>query len=115
MVDTFRNLIGGEWVAGATVSANRNPSNVSDVIGEYAQADTEQTRAAIAAAKAAFPAWATGSLQERANILDRAGARSSPADSRPAPVARRGQDAPEGIGEAARAGHLQVLRGRCSV
>ena len=70
----FRNLIAGEWVAGASVSINRNPSDLSDVIGEYAQADAAQTRTAVAAAKAAFPAWATGSIQERANILERAAA-----------------------------------------
>src|SRR5206468_6297138 len=70
---TFRNYIAGDWVAGATAIANRNPSDVHDIIGEYAQADAAQARAAIAAAKDTFPAWSTGSIQERANILDRAG------------------------------------------
>ena len=55
----FQNYIAGQWVAGASVTVNRNPSNVADVVGEYAQADAMQTRAAIAAAKAAFPAWAS--------------------------------------------------------
>ena len=73
MAELFKNYIAGEWVAGASVSANRNPSDTSDIIGEYAQADAEQARSAIAAAKKAFPAWSTGSIQERANILDRAG------------------------------------------
>jgi len=73
MPDIHRNFIGGEWVAGATATANRNPSDVREVIGEYAQADAAGTRAAIAAAKQAFPGWAAGSLQERANLLDRVG------------------------------------------
>ena len=60
MTDLHRNLIGGEWVAGASATANLNPSDVRDVIGEYAQADAGQTRAAIAAASQAFPGWATG-------------------------------------------------------
>ena len=70
---TFRNYISGEWVGGTNATVNRNPSDINDVIGEYAQADAAQVRAAVAAAKQAFPAWATGSIQERANILDRAG------------------------------------------
>ena len=37
--NTFRNYIAGDWVAGATAIANRNPSDLNDVIGEYAQAD----------------------------------------------------------------------------
>ena len=57
----FKNLIAGQWLPGASVTVNRNPSDVSDVIGEYAQADRAQADAAIAAAKQAFPAWATGS------------------------------------------------------
>jgi len=36
---TFRNYIAGDWVAGATAIANRNPSDVNDIIGEYALAD----------------------------------------------------------------------------
>lgn len=33
MTHTFRNLIAGEWVDGATPKPNRNPSDISDVIG----------------------------------------------------------------------------------
>ena len=40
------------------VTKNINPSNTKDVVGEYAKADKAQTEKAIAAAKAAFPAWA---------------------------------------------------------
>jgi acyl-CoA reductase-like NAD-dependent aldehyde dehydrogenase len=105
---TFRNYIAGEWVAGATVSLNKNPSDLNDFIGEYAQADAAQTRAAIGAAKQAFPAWASGSIQERANILDRAGneilARKD--DLGRLLSREEGKTLPEGIGEAARAGYI---------
>ena len=47
------NFINGEWVAGASYTPNINPSNLSDVIGEYAQADAAQVETAVAAAKAA--------------------------------------------------------------
>ena len=108
MAELFRNFIGGEWLAGATVTVNRSPSDTSDVVGEYAQADAEQTRAAIAAAKKAFPAWATGSIQERANILDKAGAEILARKDELGTLLSReeGKTLPEGIGEAARAGHI---------
>ena len=106
--NTFRNYIAGEWVAGATVTLNKNPSDVSDVIGEYAQADAAQARAAIAAAKQAFPAWATGSIQERANILDRTGNEILARKDELGRLLSReeGKTLGEGVGEAARAGNI---------
>jgi len=104
----FKNLIAGEWQDGASVTVNRNPSDVSDVIGEYAQADRAQADAAIAAAKQAFPAWATGSIQERANILDRAGSEIVARKDELGRLLSReeGKTLPEGIGEAMRAGQI---------
>jgi acyl-CoA reductase-like NAD-dependent aldehyde dehydrogenase len=106
--NVFRNYIAGEWVAGASVTVNRNPSDVNDVIGEYARADAAQVQAAIAAAKGAFPAWATGSIQERANILDRAGAEILARKDELGKLLSReeGKTLPEGIGEAMRAGNI---------
>ncbi len=104
----FRNYVAGEWVAGATVTLNRNPSDLTDVIGEYAQADAAQARAAIAAAKQAFPAWASGNVQERANILDRAGNEILARKDELGRLLSReeGKTLPEGVGEAARAGNI---------
>ncbi len=68
-----KNFINGEWVAGAEAKENINPSDVSDIVGEYTQADKEQTEAAIAAAQAAQPAWASTTPQQRADILEAAG------------------------------------------
>ena len=53
--------------------SNINPSDVSDVVGEYAQADKTHAEAAIAAAQAALPAWAATTPQQRADILEAAG------------------------------------------
>ena len=104
----YDNYINGEWVAGTSWTANRNPSDLSDVIGEYAQADAEQTNAAVAAAARASGAWALSSIQDRANILDKVGtdilARK---DELGRLLAREeGKTLPEGIGETARAGHI---------
>ena len=68
-----KNYIAGEWVAGASERENINPSDVSDVIGRYAQADRGQTETAIAAAKAASPGWQATGIQQRAEMLEAAG------------------------------------------
>jgi aldehyde dehydrogenase (NAD+) len=103
-----KNLIAGEWVAGASITQNRNPSDVRDVVGEYAQADAAQTATAIAAAKHAFPAWATSSIQDRSNILDKAGNEILARKDELGRLLSReeGKTLPEGIGEAARAGMI---------
>jgi acyl-CoA reductase-like NAD-dependent aldehyde dehydrogenase len=104
----FDNYIDGEWVAGASWTANRNPSDLSDVIGEYAQADAAQTNAAVSAAARASGAWATSSIQDRANILDKVGSDIlARKDELGRLLAREeGKTLPEGIGETARAGHI---------
>ncbi|EFG37196.1 aldehyde dehydrogenase [Brucella sp. NVSL 07-0026] len=63
-----QNLIAGEWVGGDDI-ANINPSDTNDVVGTYARATAEDTKAAIAAAKAAFPAWSRFGILERHAIL----------------------------------------------
>ena len=68
-----KNYINGEWLEGSAVSKNINPSDVTDVVGEYAQADAKQAEAAIAAAKAALPGWSGTTPQQRADILETIG------------------------------------------
>ena len=68
-----KNFINGEWVAGVDAKDNINPSDISDIVGEYAQADKAQTEAAIGAAQAASVAWAATTPQQRADILETAG------------------------------------------
>ena len=108
MANQFKNYINGEWVAGDKWAPNRNPSDIADVIGEYAQAGVKQTEAAIAAAVAAFPAWSTGSIQERANILDRAGSEILARKDELGRLLSReeGKTLPEGVGETVRAGQI---------
>jgi alpha-ketoglutaric semialdehyde dehydrogenase len=108
MANRFQNYINGEWLPGSGWTTNRNPSDLSDVIGEYALADKGQTIAAIDAAKRAFPAWSVGSIQERANILDKVG---SDILARKDDIGRllsreEGKTLPEGVGETVRAGHI---------
>jgi len=107
-VQTFANYIAGDWLAGTSTKPNRNPSNLDDVIGEYAQADATQTRVAIEAAKRAFPAWSTGSIQERANALDKIGTEILACKDELGRLLSReeGKTLPEGVGEVTRAGQI---------
>ncbi len=102
------NLIGGEWVAATETGANVNPSDLDDIIGDYAKADKHQAEAAIAAARQAFPAWSRTTPQQRFDILDAIGsALLARKDEIGTLLAREeGKTRPEGIGEAARAGQI---------
>lgn len=73
-MQTFKNLIAGEWVEagnGATFE-NRNPAKVDEVIGAFPSSTAEDVQRAIAAAKAALPAWANMPAPARGAILDKA-------------------------------------------
>ncbi|MCA0400347.1 MAG: aldehyde dehydrogenase family protein [Proteobacteria bacterium] len=104
----FHNFINGAAVAGPGAAANINPSNTKDVIGLFAQADKAQTHEAIAAAKAAFPAWSRSNPQLRHDILKKA---SDEVIARKDELGRllsreEGKTLAEGIGEAMRAGQI---------
>jgi aldehyde dehydrogenase (NAD+) len=103
-----RNLIGGEWVEGLDVNRDLNPSDLGDVVGEYARADAAQAHAAVAAARAALPAWTGGSIQARADILDRVGTEILARREELGRLLSReeGKTLAEGIGEAGRAGYI---------
>jgi alpha-ketoglutaric semialdehyde dehydrogenase len=103
-----KNFIAGEWVEGAGVSRNVNPSNTNDIVGEYTQADGDQTGAAIRAAHSAFPAWASTTPQERHDVLLRASMEIlARRDELGRLLAREeGKTLPEALGEVARAGQI---------
>lgn len=68
-MDIQKNLIGGEWIAGQESIASINPSDTHDVVGQFALADAAQVRQAVAAARAAQPAWAATTTQVRSDLL----------------------------------------------
>jgi aldehyde dehydrogenase (NAD+) len=103
-----KNFIAGEWVEGAGVTRNVNPSDTDDLVGEYAQADAAQMGAAVEAARAAFPAWSRTTPQERHDVLLRV---SSEILARREELGRllareEGKTLPEATGEVARAGQI---------
>ena len=102
-----QNLIAGEWV-GNDPSANVNPSDTNDVVGAYARGSAQDMADAIAAAKAAFPAWSRSGIWERHVILKKAGDEiMARKDELGALLAREeGKTLPEAIGETIRASQI---------
>jgi alpha-ketoglutaric semialdehyde dehydrogenase len=108
MSDVKENYLAGEWVAGDDASRDVNPSNTDDVVGVYARASAAQVERAVAAARAAFPAWSRSTPQERHDILLRASAEILARREELGRLLAReeGKSLPEAIGEATRAGQI---------
>ncbi|MDL2400426.1 aldehyde dehydrogenase family protein [Rhizobium mayense] len=102
-----QNLIAGEWT-GTTGAENINPSDTNEVVGLYASASVQDVADAIAAAKAAFPAWSRSGILERHTILKKAGDEiMARKDELGALLAREeGKTLPEAIGETIRAAQI---------
>ncbi|MBA3041072.1 MAG: aldehyde dehydrogenase family protein [Alphaproteobacteria bacterium] len=112
---TFNNLIAGEWVGG-NATENRNPSDTNDVVGLYAQGTPDDMRAAISAAKAAFPAWSRSGILERHAILRKTSDEIlSRKEELGTLLAREeGKTLPEAIGETIRAAQIfDFFAGEC--
>ena len=102
-----QNLIAGEWVGSEGV-ANINPSDTEDVVGEYARASAEDAKAAVAAAKAAFPVWSRSGIVERHAILKKTADEILARKDELGRLLSReeGKTLAEGIGETVRAGQI---------
>lgn len=109
MAQVKGNYIGGEWRAleGGAVS-DVNPSNPSDVIGVYTQADDGQLRDALAAARAGFDEWRTAGLEKRQKVLTAIGDEMMARAAELGEIISREEGKPraEGVGEAYRAGQF---------
>ena len=110
-----KNLIDGEWTEGEPVP-NINPSNVKEVVGEYARATAEDAGRAIAAAKAAFPAWSRSGPLQRHDVLSKAAAEilARKEDLGRLLAREEGKSMPESIGETVRAAQIfDFFAGEC--
>ena len=103
----YQNLIAGEWV-GSDASENISPSDTKDVVGLYARGSAEDTKTAIAAAKAAFPAWSRSGILERHAILKKTADEILARKEELGKLLAReeGKILPEAIGEVTRAAQI---------
>ncbi|MEM8985491.1 MAG: aldehyde dehydrogenase family protein [Pseudomonadota bacterium] len=108
MPQTTHNYINGEWVCAPNAMPNINPSDTSDIIGEYGRGDAAMANDAAEAAYLALPAWADATPQMRAEALENIGLEIM---SRKDEIGRmlsreEGKPLAEGIGETIRAAQI---------
>ena len=98
-------FINGEWLEGEKVTTTRSPSDLSDVVGEYASAGTSEVEMAIAAASNAAESWRHSNVQLRADILDKIGTEINERKNELGTLLAReeGKTLPEAIAEVGRA------------
>ena len=102
------SYIAGEWLAGDGHIENRNPSDLSDLIGLYTQAKTEQLDIALEAAKSAQAAWQRTGVERRHQALTAIGQEMIERSGELGELLSREEGKPraEGVGEVYRAGQF---------
>ncbi len=107
-MDNFRHFIGGEWIDAAEKTQSLNPSDISDIVGLYAEGNPTLVNDAVSTAQAAFSTWASSTPHQRFQVLDFIGNEIlSYKDELGRLLSREeGKTLPEGIGEVERAGYL---------
>ncbi|SEL27587.1 aldehyde dehydrogenase (NAD+) [Roseovarius azorensis] len=103
-----RNFIAGNWQDGAGTVENRNPSDLSDIIDHFAQADAAQLDRALGAARKAQAIWGASGPQRRHDVLMAIGTElmARAADIGALISREEGKPLAEGKGEAYRAGQF---------
>jgi len=105
---TLSHYIDGQWASGQGTLESLNPSDTRDVVARAPNDDGSAINAAVAAAKAAYPAWAHASPEVRSDILDRVGTTILARKEQLGRLLSReeGKTLAEGIGEVTRAGRI---------
>ncbi|MGB0584844.1 MAG: aldehyde dehydrogenase family protein, partial [Candidatus Puniceispirillaceae bacterium] len=108
MSETGQNFIAGAWCDGQSTIANINPSDLSDQIGHYAQANSAQLDRALDAAQTAQKKWAATGLEARQTILMNIGNELMERRIELGTLLSREEGKPlaEGVGEIYRAGQF---------
>ena len=75
MPKTFKNFIGGQWVAPSTGAylENRNPADTTDLIGRFPDSGPKDVAQAVASAKRGFELWRKTPAPARGDVLRRLG------------------------------------------
>lgn len=104
----FANYVGGAWLTGQNAVENVNPSDLSDVVGHYAQASASDVDPAVDAARDGGEAWGRVGLERRATALDAIGRELMGRAAELGELLSREEGKPraEGVGEVYRAGQF---------
>ncbi|HET7372214.1 MAG TPA: aldehyde dehydrogenase family protein, partial [Gemmatimonadaceae bacterium] len=72
---TFKNFVGGDWVppVGGEYFENRNPADVSDVIGRFPLSGSADVERAVESAQRGFEIWRRTPAPVRGDVLRRVG------------------------------------------
>lgn len=108
VIDSFENYIGGAWRPGTDTVENLNPSDLSDVVGRYAQASAGDVAEAVDAASNAAATWAGTGIEARAGVLDAIGRELMARAAELGELLSREEGKPrgEGVGEVYRSGQF---------
>ncbi|NNG03607.1 MAG: aldehyde dehydrogenase family protein [Inquilinus sp.] len=102
------NYVAGEWVGSDAAIENRNPSELSDIVGTYSQATADQLEQALGAARSAQAVWAKSGLEARYAALMAIGTELMQRSGELGELLSREEGKPraEGVGEVYRSGQF---------
>ncbi|MGE5639788.1 MAG: aldehyde dehydrogenase family protein [Clostridia bacterium] len=105
-VETFPNLVGGEWVPSASGRSfdDVNPADTREIVARFQASNEADARAAVDAAAAAFESWRATPISKRAKVLQAA------ADYLEANAARFGEELTSEEGKSLALAKDEVLR-----
>ena len=108
MSEAKHNFIAGTWVSGESEVENRNPSDLSDLVGRFAQASGDQLDAALDQARRAQIEWAAYGMERKQAVLMAIGAELMARSEELGTLLSREEGKPlaEGKGEVYRAGQF---------
>ncbi len=103
-----QNFVAGQWVPADDAIENINPSDTTDVVGEFARGSAIDVQNAVDAARLAFHGWSRSGLQQRHDILDRISREITTRREELGGLLAReeGKTLPEAIGEVTRAAQI---------
>ncbi|WP_299719048.1 aldehyde dehydrogenase family protein [uncultured Tateyamaria sp.] len=108
MQDHGQNYIAGEWVDGTSEIENHNPSDLSDLVGVFAQASADQLDDTLDQAQRAQAEWAAYGLERKQAVLSAIGTEMMARAEELGTLLSREEGKPlaEGKGEVYRAGQF---------
>ena len=103
-----KNLIAGGWLVGESEIENRSPSDVTDLIGVFAQASSDQLEATLDQAQQAQREWAAYGMERKQAVLMNIGNELMARSAELGALLSREEGKPlaEGKGEVYRAGQF---------